>query len=217
METGGESMQTVTPLEPGGYFHIYDRGVNRGNIFYEERNYTYFLNLYAKHITPSAETFAYCLMRNHFHLLVRIRTRIKTDAVNKPASVLVSPALASKAFNNLLTAYAKAMNKSYGRTGALFQHHFGRIPITSGRYFAVLVRYIHRNPRKHGFVDDFREWPYSSYHTLAQTNAISETAAVLISRVTLLDWFGGAQGFRNLHSDDGDEQDLRAWMGDDPR
>ncbi len=217
-------MQTVTPLELGGYFHIYDRGVNRGNIFYEKRNYAYFLNLYAKHIAPIAETFAYCLMRNHFHFLVRIRISRKIDAIPKIASILVSetaptlvtPALASKAFNNLLTAYAKAINKYYGRTGALFQHHFGRIPVTSDRYFAALIRYIHCNPRKHGFVDDFRKWPHTSYHTLAQIDAVTGNAPVVISRGAVLDWFGGAQGFRDLHLDDREEQDLREWMGEDP-
>ena len=80
-------MQTVIPLEPGGFYHIYNRGVNRENIFREERNFAYFLTLYARHITPIVETFAYCLLRNHFHLLVRIRTSIKTDAVFETASV----------------------------------------------------------------------------------------------------------------------------------
>ena len=217
-------MQKVTPLEPGGFYHIYNRGVNRENIFREERNFAYFLTLYARHITPVAETFAYCLLRNHFHLLVRIRTSIKTNAVFETASVSgletasvpVSSALASKAFNNLLSAYAKAINKSYKRTGALFQHHFGRIPITSDRYFAALVRYIHHNPRKHGFVNDFRDWPYSSYHILtqtdvSQTDTVSETASVL----TVLDWFGGAQGIQDLHATGGDERGNSVWMDED--
>jgi len=60
-------------LEPGRYYHIFNRGIDGTNIFLEERNYAYFLNLYAKHIEPVAETFAYCLMRNHFHLLARIK------------------------------------------------------------------------------------------------------------------------------------------------
>jgi REP element-mobilizing transposase RayT len=55
-------------------YHIYNRGVNRENIFIEERNYAHFLTLYTKYIVPVADTFAYCLLRNHFHLLVRTRT-----------------------------------------------------------------------------------------------------------------------------------------------
>ena len=204
-------MQTLTPLQPGSYYHIYNRGVNRENIFREERNYAYFLRLYTKHITPVAETFAYCLLRNHFHLLVRIREYLQTDAVSKTASVStpVSPALASKAFNNFLTAYAKAINKAYERTGALFQHHFGRIPITSDRYYAALVRYIHHNPRKHGFVSNFRDWPYSSYHALLSDKPTR------LERATVLDWFDGARGMRELHAAEVDEQALRALIDDD--
>ncbi len=61
------------PLIPGSYYHIYNRGNNGENIFHEERNYRYFLQLYLKYIFPVADTYAYCLLLNHFHLLVRIR------------------------------------------------------------------------------------------------------------------------------------------------
>ena len=206
-------MQTLTPLESGSYYHIYNRGVNCENIFREERNYAYFLRLYTRHIAPVAETFAYCLLRNHFHLLVRIREYLQTDAVLKTASVServpVSPAFASKAFNNFLAAYAKAINKAYGRTGALFQHHFGRIPVTSDNYFAALVRYIHHNPRKHGFVSDFRDWPYSSYHTLLSDKPTR------LERAAVLDWFGGVCGMRELHATGVDEQALSELIDDD--
>ena len=60
-------------LEPGQYYRIFNRGNNREKLFVEERNYRYFLELYAKHIMPVAETYAYCLLRNHFHILVRIQ------------------------------------------------------------------------------------------------------------------------------------------------
>ena len=56
------------------YYHIYNRGTNRENIFVQERNYDHFMKLYAKTIGPVADTFAYCLLRNHFHLLVRIKS-----------------------------------------------------------------------------------------------------------------------------------------------
>jgi hypothetical protein len=59
-------MTSPSPLRYDTYYHIYNRGVNRENIFFEERNYEYFLNLYWKHIEPVVDTFAYCLLRNHF-------------------------------------------------------------------------------------------------------------------------------------------------------
>ncbi|MBE9507489.1 MAG: hypothetical protein IMY86_05515, partial [Chloroflexi bacterium] len=67
-------MSKPVPLQYGGYYHIYNRGNNREDIFVEERNYLHFLRLYAKYIGPVADTYAYCLLRNHFHFLVRIKT-----------------------------------------------------------------------------------------------------------------------------------------------
>ena len=66
-------MPQPVPLQYGKYYHIFTRGNNREDIFLEERNYRHFLQLYAKHIMPIADTYAYCLLRNHFHLLVRIK------------------------------------------------------------------------------------------------------------------------------------------------
>ena len=66
-------MANPAPLQHGRYYHIYNRGVNRENLFVEERNYRYFLQLYARHVEPIAYTYAYCLLRNHFHFLVQIK------------------------------------------------------------------------------------------------------------------------------------------------
>ena len=69
-------MRPAMPLLPSKYYHIYNRGNNGENIFMEERNYTHFMNLYSRYINPIADTFAYCLLRNHFHLAVRIKDLI---------------------------------------------------------------------------------------------------------------------------------------------
>lgn len=60
-------------FEAGHYYHIYNRGNNKENIFIEERNYVYFLQLLKIYILPVADVYAYCLLKNHFHLLVRIK------------------------------------------------------------------------------------------------------------------------------------------------
>jgi len=205
-------MQTVIPLEPGVYYHIYNRGVNRSDIFIEDRNYAYFMQLYAKYIVPVAATFAYCLMRNHFHLLVRVRT----DRLGLGDRVGLDPVplnhrAVSHAFNKLLSAYARAVNKSAGRTGSLFQHHFGRVPVTSDRYFLVLIHYIHNNPQKHGFVKDFREWPYSSYRALVSDKPTK------LERDIVLGWFGGTQALERFHTQLADESTISPFIGDDER
>jgi putative transposase len=148
-------MQPALPLEPGKYYHIYNRGNNGENIFIEERNYAYFMNLYVKYIDPIAETFAYCLLRNHFH----VGLRIKED--REDFGGLKNP---GQQFSNFFNAYSKAINRAYGRTGSLFENRYRRKEVTTQRYFVRLIHYIHWNPQKHGFVTDFRDYAYSSYH-----------------------------------------------------
>lgn len=60
------------------------------------------------------------------------------------------------------------MNKMYDRTGALFETPFKRIEVNNDSYFSALIAYIHRNPETHGIIDDFREYPFSSYHAMLQ-------------------------------------------------
>ncbi|MEW5980590.1 MAG: transposase [Acidobacteriota bacterium] len=168
------------------YYHIYNRGNNRQNIFIEERNYRYFLQKYAQLVTPYADTFAYCLLRNHFHLLVRVKNLDEIDPAwqdKKPGQV----------FGNFFNAYAKAFNRMYNRTGSLFENPFRRIVVTSEAHFTQLIVYIHQNPQKHGFVDDFRNWPYSSYH------ALLGAGPTRLQRQVVIDWFGGARPLEDAH------------------
>lgn len=195
------------------YYHIYNRGNNSENLFLEKRNYPYFLSLYEKHITSVADTYGYCLLRNHFHVSVRIKTEeeylqqtsrvLETREVSTPREVLKPKKFnPSQAFSNFFNAYAKSINKGYGRTGSLFEERFGRIPVTSDSYFTTLIFYIHYNPQKHGFVDDFRDWEWSSYHALIGTG---ETK---LKRDEVLNMFGGLKGFEELHQGMVDEKKL---------
>jgi hypothetical protein len=189
-------MTSPSPLLYDTYYHIYNRGVNGENIFIEERNYDLFLRLYETHLAPVTNLFAYCMLRNHFHVNLRVKSEgeiletIKTlsketlrvsptnhhydkqgSLANKQTSQLRKPLGSDKLgskyvsdqFSNFFNAYAKSINKAYGRTGSLFQHPFGRVPITTDRQFWNVIAYIHQNPEKHGFVKDFRDWKYSSY------------------------------------------------------
>lgn len=201
-------MTSPSPLRYDTYYHIYNRGVNRENIFIEERNYAYFLNLYWKHVCPVADTFAYCLLRNHFHLAIRVKSEeeiqeaqaLKVSSTNgallrqaESGKPLGSKFVSTK-FSNFFNAYAKAINKAYQRTGSLFQHPFGRVVITTERQFWNVIRYIHQNPQKHRLVEDFRHWEYSSYGVL-----LAGTPTPLIREV-VFDWFGGKDEYRNLHA-----------------
>jgi len=221
-------MTSPSPLLYDTYYHIYNRGVNRENIFFEERNYEYFLKLYWKHIAAVVDTFAYCLLRNHFHLALRVKSEeeiqetLKVSFSNK---VQAKPGFTeiqeenqqrkplgsrfvSTQFSNFFNAYAKAINNAYQRTGSLFQHPFGRVPITSDRQFWAVIAYVHQNPQKHKFVEDFRDWKYSSYGIL-----LADTPTFL-QRDVLLDWFGGKDEYRNLHADWGNDARGK-WFAED--
>jgi REP element-mobilizing transposase RayT len=228
-------MTSPSPLLYDTCYHIYNRGNNRENIFIQERNYTHFLNLHFKYIEPVAETFAYCLLRNHFHMAVKTKSEeeilahIKTlkvspanqypvgqeNLVNQNASQPGKPLgsglgsdYISKQFSHFFNAYAKAINSAYGRTGSLFQHPFGRVPIASGRQFWNVIAYIHQNPQKHKFVEDFREWKYSSYGILISDKPTK------IQREIVLDWFGGRQQYLDLHAEWVTEENSK-WFAED--
>ena len=144
-------MNKTTLLKPGNYYHVYNRG-NAGEIlFYRKENYMYFLRLYFKYMNPVLETYAWCLMPNHFHFLIRVND----DQSN-----------VSRPFSNLFNTYAKTINRQEQRYGSLFQKPFKRIQINSEQYFLDLVLYIHTNPVHHGFVENLIDYPWTSYFSL---------------------------------------------------
>jgi putative transposase len=205
-----------SPLQYGLYYHIYNRGNNRENVFFEECNYRYFLQLYLKYVEPIAWTFAYCLLRNHFHFLVRIKdlTGGPLEPLNSGdplghLSGLIELPNPSRQFSHFFNAYTRTINQRYHRTGALFQRPFGRIPVTTDAYFARLIVYIHQNPQKHGFVEDFRDWPYSSYHTLFSDKPTH------LQRDTVLSWFNGPQNVATLHFPDMHDTEILALVPED--
>ena len=100
-----------TTLSPGVIYHIYNRGVNGETIFKEKRNYEHFINLYVKHIQPMTDTYAFCLLPNHFHLLAEIKDQ-DTDLTGLHGGAnltglrdLSGLKFASQAFSNFFNAY----------------------------------------------------------------------------------------------------------------
>ena len=174
-------------------YHIWNRGVNRSNIFVEDENYRFFLRTYTKHIEPAAATLAYSLLPNHFHLVVRTRPKPPNPQRSLETSeVLKSP---SQAFSNFFNAYVRAFNRRTQRTGGLFEDRFGRKPVYDANYLMHLITYVHQNPELHGLVDDFRDWPYSSFTAISNPNAKTR-----IKREEVLVCFGGIDIFQELHA-----------------
>ena len=185
----------TTALHPNTIFHIFNRGINGAQVFFEEKNYPYFLQQYGNYVHPFVETFSYCLLGNHFHLLIRVRSEEALDQVIKKNTDKPYYWHVSNAFSSWLQSYTRAMNKMYNRTGALFESPFKRLAVMEESYFSSLVAYIHQNPQKHGLVGDYRDYPYSSYHGHL---AVAKTSK--LNRKEVLDWFGGELSYVDFHT-----------------
>lgn len=169
-------------LEPGNYYHIYNRGNNGEKIFFEDANYSYFLQLYQKYISPVASTLAWCLMRNHFHFLVYLKEEKEIDKTNLKYSTRTESSTIdhSRQFSHLFNSYTQAVNKKYSRTGSLFDKPFKRKRITSEDYLRKLVFYIHNNPVHHSVAENIFSYAWSSYHEfLREEETIVESKEVL--------------------------------------
>ena len=153
---------TIRAYLENGYYHLYNRGVEKRDIFLEHKDYLYFLHILKSSLSPvpnkdqilvskrtwtqknyfgKIDLLAYCLISNHFHFLVRQTT----------------PTIISEFTKSLCTRYGMYFNKKYERIGPLFQGAFKAVDIDNENYLLWVCRYIHRNP------DSFKNYPYSSY------------------------------------------------------
>ncbi len=197
-------------LYPNQYYHCVNHAVGSELLFREEANYHYFLEKYRKYIAPITTTYAYCLMPNHFHFLIRIHSEDKIQKhhqkikPNEPLDLETFDyhKFISQQFSNFFNAYAKAYNKRFLRRGALFEDYFKR-PTVKGRiHFLKTLRYIHQNPVKHGFAVKIEEWKFNSYHAYLNTQKKGRYKR----EVFLL--FEDVEDFKQFHQSYGDEKDL---------
>jgi putative transposase len=179
-------------FEAGNLYHIYNQGNNRQKIFFSNDNYLYFLTKFKEHILPHADILAWCLMPNHFHLMVYVHSVDVTisDSMTPSHTITGGSAPKIRTFNEsiglLLRSYTRAVNLKENRTGSLFKPHTKAECITkmegitpsfyntlSGtvinrqmiekEYPQVCFDYIHNNPVKAGLAEQQEEWIYSSY------------------------------------------------------
>lgn len=187
------------PLFPDRFYHIYNRGINGEDLFKEDRNYPYFLSKYFEFVLPVVQIFAYCLLKNHFHILVRTRSEIVIRdhfaKKIKNAETLPIESLISRGFNSFFKSYSVTINQTYHRTGRLFEEPFLRIPVNDNTYLTTLIMYIHTNAAKHGFVDDFIDYPHSSYH-IHLSNGPTK-----LERKQVIGWFGSQSQFIQMHQE----------------
>ncbi|WP_426062884.1 transposase [Flavobacterium sp. DSP2-3-1] len=174
-------------FESGHYYHMHNRGNNKENIFIEEKNYNYFLEKMKKYLLPIADVYAYCLLKNHFHIVLKIKDQKELPEKFKEKIHLP--------FSNFFNSYAKSINTAYNRTGSLFQEHLQRNRIENEEYLKQLIVYVHLNPVKHKFTESFETYLNSSYRSYLSNKETS------IERDFILELFGGLENFKFYHNE----------------
>jgi len=172
-------------FEKGNIYHIYNRGNNRGKVFFKRDNYLFFMKKMKAYITPHAYVLAWCLMPNHFHIMALIKDDYPGADTMTYSHRISLPNTLNNSIAILLRSYARAINIQEERSGSLFQSHTkaecvnGHKGITpsfivkegitifkpqllESIYPAICFNYIHQNPVKAKLVSKDWKWEYSS-------------------------------------------------------
>lgn len=130
------------------YVHHYNRGVNKEDIFFTSDNYLFLIGKLTDYIKDyQIELIAFCLMPNHFHILLKHE----------------NPNEGSKLIQRLFNCYTQAITKRYSRVGTLFQGNVKKRFVEDDDYLAETIKYIHLNPVKAGLCDKPEKWGFSDY------------------------------------------------------
>jgi len=195
-----------TPLRPENCFHVYNHAVGHENLFPADKDYAYFLKKIIQHVVPVSDILSFCLMPNHFHLVIRIKNpdetenffRLKTGTEKyesqKSKNENYLEQQISKCYSNLFNTYAKYYNFHYNRTGTLFKRTFRRKKIDDLGYLKRLICYVHQNPVVAGFIDKPELWRYSSYA------ALLSSMPTLIPREEIIGLFEDLENLKFCHA-----------------
>ena len=184
-----------TKFEEGKFYHIYNRAIDRQHMFKSTENYLYFLKRFDFYLSDVVQVYAYCLLDNHFHFLIRIIDNLETARTSRKNKTELSVHdIVSKKFRLFFQSYAMSFNNQHNRVGSLFQTPFKRVLVDDNSYLTHLIFYIHSNPQKHKLVSDFIKWKWSSYAGL-----ISEFNTKLF-KIEVLELFGGKLQYIDFHT-----------------
>ncbi len=171
----------------GHIYHVYNRGNNSQTIFFTRENYLFFLEKLRKYIHPYADVLAWCLMPNHFHLMIAVnRVEVEISEQVTQSHLLTKTRSLNDSISILLRSYTRAIQKQERKTGSLFQNrtkalcltesqgvspayfntHFGmtgNLDLPETNYLNVCFDYIHLNPVSAKLVAEPEDWEFSSY------------------------------------------------------
>ena len=163
-------------LEPEVFYHIYNRGINSEKIFDSKENYLFFLRKFITYVNPVCDVYAYCLMPNHFHFLIKVKSELEIknfskvstftkDDLGKQEKGLHSfDSIVSKQIGKFISSYSQAYNKVTNRHGALLESPFKRKRIVTEEYLKNLIIYIHLNPTE--LKQEIDKYQFSSFSSI---------------------------------------------------
>lgn len=178
-------------LESGYFYHIYNRGINSCVIFKDDNDKYFFLKRLKEYLLDYVDFYAYCLMSNHYHLILRIKNNITLTPLKPKMGLHSQQSIVSKQVAKLMSSYTQAFNKKYNRHGALLEKPFKRKRIVSEEYLRQVIVYVHRNSLDiHNKMEDYQ---FSSYKN------ILSTAITNIKRKEVISLFENIENFIFCH------------------
>lgn len=190
-----------------GIYHVYNRTNNKEKLFLSDENRYFFLTKYKQYLSPILDTYSWCLLPNHFHFLIKIKslTKLLANFQNMNRRYLTSTekkflagqidtsVLAEQTFKRFFQSYSLSFNKYTKRKGNLFYRPFKRLEIIKDSHFTQAMVYIHANPMKHKIVKDFTTYRWSSWQHLINDKYSSPL------KKEIMKWFGNKQRFIQTH------------------
>ncbi len=180
-------------------YHVFARANGKEKMFISDNDYDLFIERMHKYIIPIADIYAFSLIPNHYHLMVKFKSQDELLAFAKSQKLNFKETddwvndLITRQFSNFQNSYCKKINYKYKRKGSLFIERLRRLEIKTDDQFTATVFYIHKNPVHHAIAVKIRDWPFSSYHQyLSDENCFVKTDSVL-------EHFGGMTHFINFH------------------
>lgn len=181
-------VRTSREKSESGIYHIMIRGINKQTIFQDDEDRVKFIRVLEQYRDMEVyKIYAYCLMDNHVHIL------IKEDEHD-----------ISSAMKRISASYVFWYNKKYERCGHLFQGRFRSEPVNSQGYLLTVLRYIHRNPLKAGIVGNLEDYKWSSYCGLVNKASIIDKDFVL--GLFSNDLESAIENFKDFHKEANDDE-----------
>ena len=175
-------------FERGNYYHVFNQGNARENIFKRPENYRYFMEKLRNRMDEHWDLYCWCLMPNHYHFLVRIKEDLDKNLNSEEVNKLIY-----SNFSHFTNGYAKAINKAFSRRGSLFIKGFRRKLVADEAYLKQLIPYIHLNPVASGMTDQPENWKHSSYSVILRKPK-------MFPGNEILKIFKNEEGFLQAHS-----------------